>query len=246
MIKYNFLAHSGNINTLPQTYKNHIENVLNHVGNSLLSIKSYVKKELFYFIQDCVIPAAEKHDLGKLDDQAQDFLYDPVDKKMINHVDAGVASKLNEYDKTKNIANLVSAFLIQAHHIGLQNWSEIFKKNCDPFSNEKFNIIYEKIRDNKSLLSKYNIEEEGTVKNRVDKSIDKLEKIHKNEIDNDYKIKNSYFDFDALDLRMMISILVDADHSDTTYNYKKINYENENKIKAEERLKKLINKNAIG
>ena len=129
------MAHSGvaDQSVLPQPYETHVRNVVSLTqSNTEKCLKlSTLNVEQKQFTRDITTLSATYHDLGKLDDNTQEYLRKsdvPPDVKLINHVDAGVAFMLQKYKDTGNLVYLVSAFFILCHHFGLQNWSEFIEE----------------------------------------------------------------------------------------------------------------------
>lgn len=238
----------------PQSYKEHVINVFMGSRERLETMLTYsnLSNEIKDFSMDIVSLAAQYHDLGKLDKQAQDILLQDYteenDGKMINHVDAGVAILLDKYENTKNLAYLSAAFLVHAHHIGLQNLNPMVQESRDKTS--KFGIKYlytpniKLYRDNRDIFQTYGIVSNyKSVKEYIDANRGDYYQIHLQEIGNDYSpLTNiqSKIPLTAIQLRMVFSCLVDADHSDTdrfySQNYKPFEFE---KLKCNDRLKKL-------
>ncbi len=223
-----YIAHSvkvdeeRNINIPVQPYEKHIEGVYSHCLKSLNRIELFVPPLLFPVLKKAVLLASIYHDVGKLDDQAQSCLYGEIDGKMINHVDAGVAILLYQYKKTKDAIYLISAYIILAHHIGLPNFNKIFKTE-----RQILDIIVSPtkyFRDRKSL-KKYKMGR-AFVKTHVDKNLKKYISIHNrlcslnvSECVETTHRQNMFFMNKPSALKAAISILVDADHGDTSINY---------------------------
>ena len=204
-----------------QPYEMHIRGVYNNCLNSLKRIEPSVDPKWFPVLRKSLQIASIYHDLGKLDDQAQSFLHGEIKSKMINHVDAGVAFTLSQYSKTKDMSYLIAAYLILAHHIGLPNYDYMFKTERQMLS-----LIVsptKSFRDRKSL-KKYDMGK-NMVKTHVNKNLNNYLKIHRDLCElapDDVKIsKSSALSFisNPLAIKVAISILVDADHEDTSENY---------------------------
>lgn len=222
----------------PQPYKEHVINVLKGSQVRLITALNHSKlpKDTRDFAFDVISLAATFHDFGKLDPQAQDILSqdysDENDGKMLNHVDAGVALLLQRYESTKNLAYLLASFLVHAHHIGLQNLNPMINENRD--KSQKYSVQYlynpntKLFRDNRNLLERYNIQSKyATVKEYIDAHLGDYYTIHRDEVGDEYIPKTnviSKIPLTAMQVRMMFSCLVDADHSDTdrfySQNYK--------------------------
>ena len=220
-------AHSG-VGFVPQPYEEHIHNVyigaVNRAKRTLYR-SSLTQTQKDFFV-DCVSIASFYHDLGKLDRTSQPILSATSPNKnvrMLNHVDAGVAVCLNEFIKTKNLCYLMAAWLVSAHHIGFQNFDELVsRKNGGLFGG----VIYkatEAFRDNRNLKDTYNIiSENKTISEYVDKYLPEYLEKHNACVGITYtpttneqkQLPTTFFD-----MRMMLSCLVDADHTDTTIFY---------------------------
>src|SRR5271157_6592726 len=92
-----FLAHSAGKNppVPPQTYFEHVSEVMRRVEENVDHLLRYYKGDANYF-HEAVRVAAVSHDLGKLDDENQKVLSQGGGKGLpINHVDAGTANLLS-------------------------------------------------------------------------------------------------------------------------------------------------------
>ena len=125
-----YFAHSSNISRgtySPQPYKEHVVNVFEKSQAFFKDAVKYSKlpPDEINFLLDVVSLSAIYHDLGKLSEQPQSILSkdytENSEERMLNHVDAGVACLLKKYESSGNIAYLMAAFLVNAHHIGLAN-----------------------------------------------------------------------------------------------------------------------------
>lgn len=116
-----YLAHSARPERgIPeQEYRDHIENVVARaVGNA--DRAAVYSSKYGDLLRIAVRQAAEFHDLGKLDDTNQSVLRNNPGK-MLNHVDAGVAHLL---DGSPSSVRTVAALAAFAHHIGLPTIAE--------------------------------------------------------------------------------------------------------------------------
>jgi len=224
-----------------QPYEKHICEVYNGCKRELDRISKHINNPFYLTIlRKSVLLAAIYHDLGKLDEQAQKIMKKEIVGKMINHVDAGVAHLLSEYKKNNDDCYLIGAYFILAHHIGLPNPNEIFS---NPFT---------KFRDTKSL-EKYCMGL-GNVKEHVDSQIHQYINIHRQlvKIEENFEVSNNRyckaFLTNTLMLKLGISLLVNADHEDTSKNYneifpikmKKIDFK-KNLFNLENKIKELEN-----
>lgn len=205
-----YYAHSGT-GFAPQTYFEHITNVQSMsvkyaIEATRCSKHPEQQKKLFI---DSIAVAATYHDVGKLFDDSQTVLSSHVEidgAKLINHVDAGVAACISLYESTNNKVFFYSAWLIHAHHIGLDNFDSLYVNTKEFFPRK---VPSERFRDDK-------------VKEITDTNLSELLRRHDEsgivfpEIN-----KNTKASLDAGDIRMALSCLVDADHTDTTDFYYK-------------------------
>ena len=211
-----YSAHSPNKRTGIgiQPYKSHVMGVLRRAFAYANDVCRYatVDGETMSHI---VKQAALFHDLGKLDKANQPILLgEKSSKKLpINHVDAGAAYFLNE----SNLSSAVAA-LIQAHHIGYCDFLEEQKKNENAF------------RD-LSILE------------YTDESLDYLLSIHNSLLNEPCDPGKDEIKGDrSIFLRIALSCLVDADHTDTAVHYRDHKEPNPYiPLRPLERLKKLDN-----
>ena len=231
----NYYAHSGDSDegiTSPQKYETHILNVckiaLFNINDTLkLSTISDFNKS---FMRDSIEIASFWHDVGKLDENIQIHLSKchHTDEKLLNHVDAGIAITLDLFNKTKNTAYLMASVLIHSHHIGLPNWYKIIseKKNQGHFSGTTF-TVNNKIRDIRNLFDTYGIKSSyNLVKEYIDDKIISYIKIQHDLLGDSPCPTHNYNEIQltAMDIRIMFSCLIDADHSDTDEFYSGVNY----------------------
>jgi len=178
-----------------QSYQSHIEGVYAKVKERLANISRYTAdgEVLSYIVQQ----AALWHDLGKLDEANQAILRGDERAKSLrpNHVDAGAAHAIAH----ENALAPFVAYLIQAHHIGYTNFEEEKKKEESVF------------RDT-------------DIKEQVDKALADYLAIHHSLINteltkaiqlNNAEVKGNR----QILLRLALSCLADADHTDTAVHY---------------------------
>ena len=213
-----FLAHSAKNNFPAQTYKSHIEGVVNLSTDFVNEVAQYAPK----FAEDlkqCVTDSAKLHDLGKLDDKNQKVLRGEEYSSYlpIRHAEAGVEIyKQNSHTKT-------SAIVIASHHTGLPDISERTQ------TKEAW------LRDDKIENRRY-----------INESIPELIKRHNLSVPENlaYNQQESFITkgpikYHPVFLRMALSCLVDADHSDTARAYGQEISEEIPKLRAKERLAQL-------
>lgn len=209
----NYLAHSARGVFPPQEYAAHVEEVYNKASQFAKQIsENNVYEEEFIQI---VSNAAIWHDLGKLNSQNQFLLNGTTQgrKLPINHIDAGTAHLLNQ---EKDIA-FWAALVVYSHHKGLPNLSE---EEC---KEEDF------CRDLE-------------VRKSVDAELEELEKIHLKLLKDrlSFEIADRQLQkTDAVFMRMALSCLADADHTDTAEHYGTFIGNDEILLKPKERLEKL-------
>lgn len=195
-----------------QSYADHIEGVVAKANQAAATAAKYASND-GPLLQMVVAQAAEFHDLGKLDSANQEVL-SGTKKALslpIQHTDAGTAHFLNISNQSP-----LSAAIIRSHHIGFPDFIEESNRA------EKF------LRDN-------------TVSDHVDKTLELLQGLHRS-IRNDSQkrtAKNPSGNL-TLFLRLALSCLADADHTDTSIHYKEYpKVESIIELKPSERLKML-------
>lgn len=226
-----------------QPYEDHINGVFRICKRHLLRLKQHCNPSLFKVIERTVLLAAEFHDLGKLDDQAQEILRQEKNGKLINHIDAGVAHLLSLYEKEGRLEYMFAAYLIHAHHIGLLDFDKLIKVGYKNFSIS--HVPQSKFRDHKSCI-KYNMDD-IEVCNHVDVHLELYRERHFNlvnlkhpdSISNDdiKHLTSSY-----LPIKIAISILCDSDHEDTSLHYSQPYPSRRLPLRAKERLALLTSK----
>lgn len=227
----NYYAHSGltKYNIKPQIYSDHIKNMFNECLPKMSILSPFLRK--------AVLVSVLFHDFGKLDVESQKVLCqpDPIEGvKMINHVDAGVAWCINKYKETNDLPFIYAAYLIHAHHIGLQDRSRLFEGRIRNFS--QIIDIKEAFRDNRVL------ETSDTVKGYVDSTLSYMygiqESVLKKEIDYAFGLKYDKTSITPIELRFALSVLAELDHGDTSRHYGMPSF-SDYTLLPEERLKKL-------
>lgn len=211
------IAHSADFSfgQPAQTYEDHMACVRRLAALRAAEMLQFYRRDNPTILKEIVEVAAAYHDLGKLDDDCQEFLDNPErGYKMLNHVDAGVAYLLSESDAVsdniKKSAYFLAAILVQGHHRGLFNkktendWS-FLDKDKDDF-----------LRDINNIDFKYPHLGDGIrVCDYVDDRLKSYIDYHHQVLQKAYINDNSHFKLSSLDLRLLNSCLIDADHTDT-------------------------------
>lgn len=189
-----YYAHSKKDDIPEQEYSAHIRGVKSLVHEYVQSISCYANcdKTLLSRITE---KASTFHDLGKLNQENQDVLSEKNSSRSLprNHVDAGAAYFLN----SKHFSAF-SAAVIQAHHIGFPDFTVEMNKDNDTIFRDSF------------------------IASDVDRELPELEAIHNNLIDSHFEYGEEEIKGDrSAFLRMLLSCLVDADHTNTAIHYRK-------------------------
>ncbi|MDR2404584.1 MAG: CRISPR-associated endonuclease Cas3'', partial [Spirochaetaceae bacterium] len=180
-----------------QPYEQHISEVLRRAKNAAVLAGQYVASSAQDFLKTVEL-AARFHDLGKLDPKNQEILSGkkPAKKLPVQHTDAGTAHLLNT-------ASYPAALAVQAHHIGYPDFIDEQEKEEDVFRDT----------ENCEAVSK-------TVREHVDETLAELLSIHHAIM----KDPDGIAQIEALGrnqqiaLRMVLSCLADADHTDSAVN----------------------------
>jgi CRISPR-associated endonuclease Cas3-HD len=197
----------------PQSYESHVKGVLKRALDYANDICKYATIDN-EFLSHIVQKAAIYHDLGKLDTENQSILLGEkfAERLPINHVDAGSAYFYDENNLSW------AAAVIQAHHIGYCDFIDEEKKEDNMFRD--LNIMEHTNKTLNDLLSIHN------------SLVSETEAVEIDEIKGDLPIF----------LRLALSCLADADHTDTAVHYQ----DHEElppyiPLRAKERLEKLDN-----
>lgn len=191
-----YLAHSAKNGHPEQTYQEHILNVHREATRFAKEAEVYAAKSQGQ-LSHAVHNAAVMHDLGKLDKKNQVALHTPQGKKQlpVNHVDAGTTKLLQEND-------LFSATAIYAHHHGLPDME------AEQLRGPHF------MRDNRS-----------EIRSITDEGLEQMMTIHCSLIDLPTVPPCEYTGDPSVFFRLMLSCVVDADHSDTARHYQQYPWE---------------------
>lgn len=204
-----YLAHSAKDDCPAQSYAAHITGVWNRVARYAAEAERFGKYP--GHLLRLAKQSALRHDLGKLDDANQAVLHGNVHRRSlpVNHVDAGCAAMMAE-------ENLYAALLIFSHHKGLPNLAE---------QGNRMELMF---RD-----------EETASRKHTDQTFAKLLKRHRACVSDlvPPELIEAYPGEQSVFLRMALSCLADADHTDTAAAYKQApEQEQMPPLRAEERL----------
>ena len=189
-----YLAHSSNDGHPAQSYAEHVNNV-----SKLAETFAYDAAKYSVLDSDLLIHAALVssllHDLGKLNRDNQDALHSVSNTKKlpVNHVDAGVALlQCGEGEDS------LSAYTVFSHHRGLPDY----------YSDKAFLSRGYKLRD-------------PEVERMTNSEVESLFKLHQSLVKKDIELecgKSPKGDRSVFQ-RILLSCLVDADHTDTGNHY---------------------------
>lgn len=191
MIKY--FAHSPKDGYPAQTYTQHINGVLERSRRHASDAARYSLADGALFVNTAEA-AAVYHDLGKLDKENQLILSGQIKSRglRINHADAGAAYLLDDTH-----LNLLAAVSVAAHHIGLPDFVKESNREDSAFRDD-------------------------TIKSQVDLALSEYSQIHTSNVSARPTIENAMPSGNfSVFLRMLLSCLVDADHTDTATHYGK-------------------------
>jgi CRISPR-associated endonuclease/helicase Cas3 len=222
-----YVAHSAKGDISVQSYQAHVCNVYEMAVGKAERAGAY--SQYGTLMKDAVAFAALYHDLGKLAPENQKVLKVRSKASLpLNHVDAGVAAlQSGGFSLTENLA----ALFVYSHHIGLQSLpDENAKGKGNVFRDTAFS------QDGRS------------VKDVIDKALHDYLEAHKSALTELPKIEKSEWHGVAptpLFMRMSLSCLVDADHTDTARHYNNIIPEGDIQLHPERRLTSLDNYVAV-
>lgn len=209
----NYYAHSPKDGIEAQTYVAHVRGVSLMADLFAREAGNFSKKDGKILLQ-LAIQSAMYHDIGKLDEENQKVLSGELTAKSlpINHVDAGVAHWLG-----KQQFSAFTAAVTQAHHLGFPDFSDEQNKGDFIFRDEE-------------------------IAADVDKKLPSFESIHREIVDwcHDGLLDENIYGDRSVFLRMLLSCIIDADHTDTAKHYKKyLQDEQMVLLRANERLNRL-------
>ncbi len=213
-----YLAHSAKGDIPEQSYQEHVCNVYETAFGNVARAGAYSKYG--GLIKDAVAFAALYHDLGKLAPENQTVLKSRGKESLpLNHVDAGVAA-LQSGDLSL-MANLAALF-VYSHHIGLQSLPD------------------ENAKGKGNVFRDISLNQEGkAVREIIDKNLSDYLKSHNSLLSDMPDMKKSKWHGEAptsLFMRMALSCLVDADHTDTARHYNNVIPEGDIPLQPEKRL----------
>jgi len=187
------LAHSERDGYPSQSYAQHVNGVLGNAGRFAAEVAQYSMHDGKTLLDTAKI-AAIYHDLGKLDRKNQLVLSGEKKAKRlpVNHVDAGTAWLLDETHFSS-----LAAVAIVSHHIGLPDFSHESNRGDAAFRDDE-------------------------VKKAVDAALSEYTQIHDSIIAAKAHFDGSMPKGDLQTfLRILLSCLVDADHTNTASHYGK-------------------------
>lgn len=186
----NYYAHSPKDGIPAQSYAAHVGGVRKRVLEYLDALAPYTKLDGKLLIR-VADKAAVYHDLGKLNNENQYVLSGAKKQKFLPKNHVDAGAAHFIYNRNDEYA----AGIIYAHHIGLPNIGTCYGK-------EDF------LRDSE-------------LKSETDLELSKLEEIHNTIIESDFSLDKENPKGDpSVFLRLALSCLADADHTDTATHYK--------------------------
>lgn len=204
-----YLAHSAKMEYPAQTYLAHIQGVDMRAVQYAKDVEAYAKY-LKNELHDIVHDAACLHDLGKLETENQMVLRGHGHDQRhlpINHVDAGSAALVN-------YKRFYAALAVYSHHKGLPN------------------MAAEGMRENSIFR-----DEHIKVRQHTDSVLSDLLQCHQSVfLTETCKEEQPYPGEISVFIRMVLSCLADADHTDTAVTYGKAVESELPALRAEERL----------
>lgn len=216
-----YLAHSAKGDIPEQSYQVHVCNVYEMAIGNAARAGAYSKYGSL--MRDTVTSAALYHDLGKLAPENQQVLKSSNRESLpLQHWDAGVAA-LQSGGLT--LAENLAALFVYAHHIGLQSLPD------------------ENAKGKGNVFRDMSLNQDGrAVKEIIDKGLYDYLKAHKSVLTELPDTKKSEWYGKAptpLFMRMALSCLVDADHTDTARHYNNIVPEGEILLYPDKRIAQL-------
>jgi CRISPR-associated endonuclease/helicase Cas3 len=242
-----YLAHSkdDDLGVSCQTYSDHIHGVLSEAHKRINYIRG-IDNKIFDVVEKVVLLAAEYHDLGKLDDQAQQILSGKEQGRMINHVQAGTTYLLKMYDKEGLIEYLLAAYIVHAHHIGFESRQEVIEVKSGKSFFDLPSFLPKKSFNDYRSVNVFGFDIDIPVKEWVDNNLSVYLDRHNSSVKTqkslpkvDQKVAKSFLN-KYFHMKVLLSILCDSDHSDTCKNYKGLSPESfSDRLSPKERMEKL-------
>ena len=188
-----WFAHSPKDGCPAQTYAQHIEGVVERTQRNAEEAARFAVMDRDLFIS-VTLSASAYHDLGKLDEENQAVLSgEKTSRRLpVNHVDAGSAFLLDATHTSP-----LAAITVASHHQGLPNFICELNRGTSMLRDDNVRAIVD------AALGKY--------ANAHDKMIHARPQLRE-----DSPTQNL-----SVFLRLLLSCLVDADHTDTAVHYKK-------------------------
>jgi len=218
-----YLAHSAKGNIPAQSYQAHVCNVYEMALVNAARAEGYSKYSSL--MKDTVALAALYHDLGKLAPENQQVLKSSNRESLpLHHWDAGVAALQSG---GLSLAENLAALFVYSHHIGLQSLPD------------------ENAKGKGNVFRDISLCQEGkSVKEIIDKGMHDYLEGHKSVLTELPEMQKSEWHGAVptpLFMRMALSCLVDADHTDTARHYNNIIPEGDIPLHSERRLTSLDN-----
>jgi CRISPR-associated endonuclease Cas3-HD len=209
-----YFAHSPKDGAPAQSYEEHINGVFARATHYAEELHGYGKSDVA-LLANLAAATAMFHDLGKLDKDNQRVLSGEKKGRNLpkNHVDAGCAYFLDERH-----LSMIAAAVVAAHHRGFHDFVEESTKGNSAFRDEH-------------------------IMREVDSSLAEFERMHDRLVESGLTCADEMpvGNFPVF-LRLLLSCLVDADHTDTAVHYGKhpVN-EDVPSLRPAERLARLDN-----
>lgn len=235
MMNNRFVAHSSpkdKPDKSPHLYSDHIREVEQHGMEYAERMLAYsaISQETKNRLKISLQQALRVHDIGKLEPGNQEVLWGRKNGKLpYDHVDGGVAVALSKGDK-------FAAWLVRAHHApGLASVSDerSLLRRIRP------STILRGKRHHRASLERDDIIQHKELIKKTDAIVSNLVSDHETCCNHHLVSNQTDIPDDALTSRLLLSCLVDADHSDTASYYAESHQQHSWRTRWGERLKKL-------
>jgi CRISPR-associated endonuclease/helicase Cas3 len=237
----------------PQLYRNHVAGVMDKASRALAGTMRFYRGPCSAeALHGSVMDAAWLHDLGKLMVPFQLAMkgFGPMSERG-NHVHAGVALLLQAYAEKNKMTHAISAAFVEGHHVGLLNdgagWQASNpnepKKPRKRSSRRMKSASGAAMRPFDFLLQEPGTVNHGQTPRYVLDHIGEMFKVHCSELPKKITRANlDIDDMDAIDMRILFSVLVDSDHMDASGRFSKwpLDDFDEVELQPETRLERLI------